>query len=294
MSNYLIISEGKKPEVDLIREISFHAGVFCYSFNDSFDFNPACFQYFEKCIAQIPLRGDSIYFIVLKDPSLRKIIHFLRGKYNISIAELVSEKPHFFQGTFFLHDVDHYSCRSLKKLSDLLNTQENGFLLLSSPCVESVADFRPMAATSFDKPTQYRGVVRNSCRMDVIDYFRRQRLACLEKDLRRNCAFSRSDDFLTHGSFLANNVSSIRKRHKKSPRLCFSFFASQIYILLGFIYGIQYDENNCEKLSSLMLKSIIVDPAIETSRYLLLKRSAGKRLQMHRKTLSVAKRHRAR
>lgn len=126
MGNYLVISEGKRPEEKILEFLFGKLGYQFLSCANDFDFSGRFSDYFDSTYDIGTQVENRVYFLHLKNPRVNRLYSDLKKSNVLPLPDLVSKRPFFFEATFLLHDVDHYYSKVLKDIGALCNQPEIG------------------------------------------------------------------------------------------------------------------------------------------------------------------------
>jgi hypothetical protein len=251
-SRFLIVSEGKDPETDFLALLARKLSYTLVQTENTLDCSLSFKTYFERDYQTLANGDKCLYFVRLKDPKIKELLRIVKDRNNFSLPEIVCEDPHFFQGAFFLHDVDHYDSYDIQELQAIFSSPDRGLLVLSMPCIEALNDDRIDARRSYDMPKAYINELHQHLRKDQKEYFAEHYQRLLTHHVQKNVSFLSADNFMDHGKLLADRLPDLRlvvpTIDQVRGHLEYSFFTSHVYVILGVLFGIQFDEDNCAEL----------------------------------------------
>ena len=134
--NILLIVEGSVDEQNIFGHIFSKYGFNAIISNQKMDI--LGIGQFEKFEYQL----NKNIIVIIQGP--RNRIHDFLKLYDeneMSIEKIFSYSYAFFSGIFLIYDVDHNDCEDIELMYKRFSDESSGMLLLSSPCIEVIADF---------------------------------------------------------------------------------------------------------------------------------------------------------
>ena len=252
MSNCLVVSEGKNPELLILEHVFKALGFRFEACEKDTDFSNAFRQYFDTTYVIGQNEDDVVYFVHLKNPRAEKLLKDLKGENNKSLPELISNQAHFFKATFLLHDVDHYYVDSLQDIGKICYAPEVGQLVLSIPCIEAINDTMDEHEGSYALPSAYQNEVSASIKEEPSKYFMEHTKELLLYHLNKNA--KRFDDnlFIVHQDELSNSLDEFYHIDEEADKLVYSYFTSLVYIVLGVVKDLHIQDDSVHNLCDLI------------------------------------------
>lgn len=205
---------------------------------------------------------DNNNIVIIQGP--RNRIHDFIRYYNaneMEIEKAFSYSYAFFSGIFLIYDVDHNDCDDVCKMFNKFADESSGMLLLSSPCIEVIADYninRP--ETKYFHLSEYKADINNyyngATTKHIIDNFNDLMIYFLKKNYED---FGESNIML-HPSLIVKSINKYNERvncyDKNQSYVVYRYFSTVIYVAIAFANGLTKDIDNYEKVMDFFSKPL--------------------------------------
>ncbi len=167
-----------------------------------------------------------------------------------------------FAGIFIIYDVDHTSKSDLEMMFQKYNDEtDRGLLLLSSPCVEVLADNGRVEPLFCNHLREYKSELNvkfntkglESAQNYIIKNFNKLALYYIEK----NTTESGSDNVMEHPQFVLKKINELNERNGISSdckSVYYRYFTTVIYVCIAYIKGLTKEINNVDLIKEFFLK----------------------------------------
>lgn len=169
-----------------------------------------------------------------------------------------------FAGIFIVYDVDHTSKTDLELMFQKYNDEtDRGLLLLSSPCIEVLADIgrvKPLLCNHLKEYKSELNVKFNTEGMEsaqnyIIKNFNELVLYYIDKNTKE----SGNDNVMEHPQFVLKKINELNERDddpQNSFAVCYRYFTTVIYVCIAYINGLTKEINNAEIVRKFFLSGI--------------------------------------
>lgn len=224
---------------------------------------------------QIDLQADiEDLFAGIYDTSNDDKIYIIQGHRNRIRDWLKSMKTseedfeHFFSeiegqfaGVFIIFDVDHTSKEDLEEMYNKYNDEtSNGLLLLSSPCIEVLADTKrtePFEGMHLSKykallNTEFSNAGLGSAEKYIIDNFNELALFYLDKNTNE----SGLQNVMLHPQFVLTKINELNEREYESREVqpvIYRYFTTVLYVCIAYINGLVKEFENVQIVKNFFL-----------------------------------------
>lgn len=251
--NVLLIVEGKVSEQNI-----FH-GVFSkYGFNVVVCEKPLTIEnigQFEKI--EYKLNNNNI--VIIQGPRNRIHDFLLLFNENEMSIEKIFEYPYaFFTGIFLIYDVDHNDNDDIEKMYKKFSDESTGMLLLSSPCIEVIADYnRNREVEKYSHLSEYKTDINNYYQglteEHIINNFEELMLYFLDKNQKE----LKSNNIMEHPSLIVEKINNFNERvnfkDKDKSYVIYRYFSTVVYTAIAYANGLTKEINNYSILRKFLL-----------------------------------------
>ena len=167
-----------------------------------------------------------------------------------------------FAGIFIIFDVDHTMNSDLEEMFQKFNDETgNGLLLLSSPCIEVMADKERTAPLRCEHLSEYKKALNNrfnlagheSAMKYIINNFDELSLYYIDK----NTEESGIVDVMQHPQFVMKKINELNERRyisKNNHPVFYRYFTTVLYVCIAYINGLVKDFDNVQKVREWFLE----------------------------------------
>ena len=242
--NILLIVEGSVDEQNIFGDV-----FSSYGFNTIISdekMNIDGFGQFEKF--QYKLNKNNV--VIIQGP--RNRIHDFLKLYNeneMSIEKAFSYSYAFFSGIFLIFDVDHNDCDDIEEMFRRFSDESTGMLLLSSPCIEVLADYnrtreemkcRHLKEYKADIKCHYKGRTNKY----IVQNFNELILFFLKKNYEE---FGESN-VMEHPGLIIKQINSLNDRvnceDKELSYVIYRYFSTVVYVAIAYANGLTKEIDN--------------------------------------------------
>ena len=241
--NYLILTEGEKTEKNILREVLKR-----YDFNvvDS----PKVNSYSDIEIDIETISNDKENIVIAQAPKnrLSELLKLYNEK-NYDLDKVFGNRANYFAGIFLVFDVDHTSIEDLKNMFDIHNDEtEKGLLLVSSPCIEIMADYGRTSEIRVNHLSDYKKEINKHINDElrfgknveqyIIDNF--EELAI--KYLDQNVEEFNSYNVMEHPQLVIDKINETNIR--SNEEVIYRYFTTVVYVAMAYICRLVKIDNN--------------------------------------------------
>ena len=256
MANYLIVVEGEKIEIGLIKYI-FSVALPTYRVESTVYKGTKTTKFVDaNC------EDNVIYVIKPKRNRLSNVVQDIKTNgddifaFNVYFSEEIDSD--FFAKKFLIFDADYTSNIDIEIALNHFNDEySNGLLVLSLPCIEALSDdINNSYAIDLDKRIsetykpaikKYIRKISQTCQLYGYErYLCRNSFKLMDKCLRKNILFCNNDkQFMDHHLYLDKKSLPYIRKNKRIYPLITSF----LYIVVGSILDFDQKDNPAKDLS---------------------------------------------
>ena len=182
-------------------------------------------------------------------------------KEHISLDKWLLKSYGIFAGVFWIYDVDHTTKEELDEMfNNFQDESTRGLLLVSSPCIEVVADINRTNELNCGHLYEYKKemnlklekICGKHTKQYIIDNFERLILYYLEKNFKE----SNNPNIMEHPSFIVKKINELNERGDPTIVL-YRYFTTVIYCSIAFIFGLTKEIDNYEIVKNFFLTKTI-------------------------------------
>lgn len=257
--NFLLIVEGKETEKTILKSV----------------FEKCDFDIYKCDKIDIEIKVEDL-FVNIYDTSTRDRIFLVQGprnrihdwlkymKRNEEDFELYFNKiiGHF-AGVFIVYDVDHTSKEELDEMFEKYNDEtDRGLLLLSSPCIEVLADIGRTEELKCNHLKEYKSELNvkfnlagcESAEKFIIDNFNELVLFYIEKNTKE----SGCNNIMEHPQFILSKINELNERINipgDIQSVYYRYFTTVIYVCIAYINGLVKEIDNVDLVRNYFFKN---------------------------------------
>ncbi len=190
--NILCVVEGEVTEIEIFKSLFMQLGYEIVSRTKNGNFQHIVYDD----------NKSRLYLVPGKHPQVTSELANLE---NIDIHKLYCINEKYVAYTFIVYDFDSAKGNYLlDKYKNKFNSEDEGLLIVSSPCIESIVDTRTSSRDYNDKPSKYKDDVLtlNNIVLDnnsnIIDYINKNIFDLLIKQLEYNASTFETKDIFEH------------------------------------------------------------------------------------------------
>lgn len=254
MSNILLIVEGSVEEQTVFGEIFTK-----YGFNTIISkekMNVENVGQFEKF--QYQLNNNNV--VIIQGP--RNRIHDFLKFYNeneMSIERTFFYSYAFFSGIFLIYDVDHNDSEDVEEMSRRFSDESTGMLLLNSPCIEVLADFkRGRKESKYSRLKEYKAEINNHYHGATNQYIGENFNDIMLYFLQKNFLDFNETNVMEHPALIVKFINENNECHnfkeKEKSYVIYRYFSTVVYVAIAFANGLTREIDNYESVKEFFLQ----------------------------------------
>ena len=259
--NFLLIVEGEVTEKDILTMVFKRYGLNVY---DKGKLNLKKLNITELTYSQFG--APSNCNIILVQGPKNRICDWLKdiNKETDDFERYFQNLDGVFAGIFVIYDVDHTSDAALVEMFNKFNDEtSNGLLLLSSPCIEVIADKERKNDLKVDHLKNYKSELnirfnkefKCSTKQFIINNFESLALYYLEKNEKE----LQCKNVMEHPVLILDKINELNERKFISADyqpVHYRYFTTVIYVCIAYIYGLTKEVENVETVRKFLLSHI--------------------------------------
>jgi len=168
---------------------------------------------------------------------------------NIDVETVFGYKPNDFRGIFWIYDVDHNEPDDIvtmfRKFSD---ENENGLLLLSSPCIEVLGDFEDRKELKVEHLSEYKKILNvfynSKCNDNVSSFILKNINKLLLHYLEKNYNDFNDKNIMNHPSEIIDYINRFNIRDNEKHYVVYRYFSTVVYCVLAYVLGLTIEIDN--------------------------------------------------
>lgn len=229
-SNTLLIVEGSKTEPSIFLEVFKKYG---FSVKNETKLSIDDIGQFDRY--EFDNSKDNI--IIVEGP--RNRIHDLLLLINdpmISIERVFNSAYAHFQRIFLIYDVDHNDCDDIEQMMKRFSDESSGMLLLSSPCIEVIADFnRNRSECKYHHPKEYKSEINEFYNGQTMKYIHDNFEKLMLYFLKKNFTDFNESNVMEHPHLVAKQINKENERYnsKHDSYVIYRYFTTVIYVAIA-------------------------------------------------------------
>lgn len=242
--NILLIVEGSVTEPNIFNDVFLKYGFNAIVSGEQMDIEDAGqFEKFEYSL-------DKNNVVIIQGP--RNRIHDFLKLYNeneMSIEKAFSYPYAFFSGIFLIYDVDHNDCDDVEEMYKRFSDESTGMLLLSSPCIEVIADYnRERGESKYSHLSEYAADInehyKGATNTFIIDNFNDLMLYFLVKNYKD---FNETN-VMEHPNkiveFINKHNDRVNCEDKEQSYVIYRYFSTVVYVAIAYANGLTKEIDN--------------------------------------------------
>ena len=248
--NILLIVEGSVYEQNIFGDVFSKYGFNTIVSNQKMDVDGV--GQFEKFEYQLEKNN----IVIIQGP--RNRIHDFLKLYDeneMSIEKVFSYSYAFFSGIFLIYDVDHNDCDDVELMYKRFSDESTGMLLLSSPCIEVIADYdRQRSESKFKHLKEYKAEINNHYNGATNDFIRNNFDALMLYFLKKNHDDFKEPNVMEHPRLIVQSINALNDRvNCKNPKdsyVIYRYFSTVVYVVIAYANGLTKEIDNYENVYS--------------------------------------------
>lgn len=243
-NNILLIVEGCVDEKNIFGDIFEDYG-FKTIISDEILNIDGCGQ-FDK--AQYGLLNNTITIIQGPRNRIHDFLKIYSDK-NIDIEKVFSYEYAFFSAIFLIYDVDHNDCDDVETMFKHFNDETRGLLLLSSPCIEVIADYRKdRTEEKYNHIREYKADINAHHCGATRDFVRKNFNSLMLYFLNENFKEFNEPNIMEHPALIVNKINKLNERiNCKNPEdsyVIYRYFSTVIYVAVAYANKLTIQQDN--------------------------------------------------
>lgn len=250
--NILLIVEGSVTEPSIFIDVFLKYGFNTIVSGEKMDIEDA--GQFEKF--QYSLEKNNV--VIIQGP--RNRIHDFLKLYNeneMSIERAFSYPYAFFSGIFLIYDVDHNDCDDVEEMYKKFADETTGMLLLSSPCIEVIADYnRERREDRFSHLSEYVADInehyKGATNKFIVGNFNDIMLYFLDKNYKD----FNEPNVMEHPNKIVEFINKYNDRinckDKEQSYVIYRYFSTVVYVAIAYANGLTKQIDNYQKVKEFL------------------------------------------
>lgn len=248
--NILLLTEGQVDEQDIFSGVFNHYGITAIpSRKRIIDLDLGEF-------VESKLSADKLNVSIIQGPRNRihDFLKFLKDEC-VDVERLFGYKYAFFQKIFLLYDVDHNDCDDISDMISLFQDEATGMLLLSSPCIEVLADFdRDRRELKCHHLKEYKAEINKHynglTKRYIVDHIDEILLYFLKK----NYEDFQESNIMEHPRLIGEKTNELNIRFnscgEKGSFVVYRYFSTVVYVAIASALSLTTEIDNYETVKS--------------------------------------------
>lgn len=240
----LLIVEGKTDEQNVLGNAFRKYGFETIVSNESLNIeNIGAFRKFEYSSSK-----DNVVIIQGPRNRIHDFLKLIRNEY-VSIEKIFSYAYAFFQNIFLIYDVDHNDCSDVSEMFSRFSDESSGMLLLSSPCLEVLADYdRNRTEERYSHLSEYKADINKHYNGGTFEYIAEHLNEIMLYFLDKNYNEFHEENVLVHPAKIVDKINelNIRKNYpdKSKSFVVYRYFSTVLYVAISCAFGLTKEIDN--------------------------------------------------
>lgn len=255
-NNILFLTEGKSYEQDIFANAVKKYGLTSIPIKQRIiDLNIGKFEEFN-----ISIDGTQIFIIQGPRNRIHDFLKYVSDP-NIDLEKIFGYEYAFFQKIFLIYDVDHNDCEDVTKMYELFQDESTGMLLLSSPCIEVLADFnRKRGCEKYSRLSEYKSEINNHYNGHTKEYINENFDEIMLFFLEKNYKDFKENNIMEHPRLIIDKINQYNERvnckDKKFSYVIYRYFSTVVYVAIANALSLTKDIDNYDKVRNFFLNQI--------------------------------------
>ena len=182
------------------------------------------------------------------------------------IEKFFTNTREYFAGVFLLYDVDQTINAILDAAFSKFNNEQDGLMLVSSPCIEVLAhedamNIQEVKGTHLSSAykSKINTYINDTYHLSSKDYMYSNFEKLALKYLELNCKEFDSLNVMEHPQLIINKVNKLNIRELKDNNeveFCYRYFSTVVYVCVAHILGLTKEIENAQLLRDFLQKFI--------------------------------------
>lgn len=251
----LLIVEGAVAEPEILKTVFDKYGVSTYHAEKRLEIGD------DGDIALPNLKDDTSDIVIVQGPRTRlyELLKIIKN-HSYDVNKMMGRCSNYFSLIFWVFDVDQNTDDELSECFKLfMDESDDGLLLLSCPCVESLADDQ-LIEFECDEVKKYKAEINRRLSKnheeEAYKFIKKNFDTLVIKVLDRNVRDFNSRNVMEHPSLILPLVKrNIRNKTTDKNELIFRYFSTVIYVLVACSLGLTRNMDNYEEVRSFFEKN---------------------------------------
>ncbi|MCQ2802935.1 MAG: hypothetical protein MJ225_04650 [Bacilli bacterium] len=254
--NILLIVEGSRSEQNIFSNVFLKYGFNTIVSDEKMDIEGI--GKFDKF--QYELNKNNI--VIIQGP--RNRIHDFLNLYNeneMSIEKFFNYTYAFFHAIFLIYDVDHNDCEDVEEMFNRFSDETTGMLLLSSPCIEVIADYNHNRGES-------RYCHLEEYKADINTHYNGQTMSLISKSfnelmlyyLDKNFNEFHESNVMEHPGIIVSYINKYNDRinckNKDDSYVIYRYFSTVVYVAIAYANGLTKEIDNYMRVRSFLSDNV--------------------------------------
>ncbi len=180
---------------------------------------------------------------------------------NVSIEKVFSFRYAQFQNIFLIYDVDHNDCDDVKTMFELFSDESTGMLLLSSPCLEVIADYnRKRTIEKYTHLSEYKSDINRYYNGQTFDFIDKHFEEIMLYFLDKNYLDFHEPNIMEHPHLLLEKINRFNERVNKKNRndsyVIYRYFSTVIYVAVACANSLTKEIDNYKQVREFFSEKI--------------------------------------
>lgn len=195
-------------------------------------------------------QSEKTNIVIIQGPKNR--IHDFLKMYNeneMSIEGAFSYAYAFFSGIFLVYDVDHNDCDDVEEMYKKFADESTGLLLLSSPCIEVIADYnRKRGESKYSHLSEYKADINTHYEGQTNTFISNNFDNLMLYFLEMNYLEFGESNVMEHPGLIVQMINKMNDRvnceNKNESYVLYRYFSTVIYVAIAFANGLTREIDN--------------------------------------------------
>lgn len=153
-----------------------------------------------------------------------------------------------FAAVFWIYDVDHTSCENLSKMFNRYNNENDGLLLVSSPCIEILSRPSYKETLEVEHLRQFKAetnvFIDSLYHTNAKDYIKNNFFKLSIEYLDKNYIEFKELNIMEHPRLIINKINDLNERTNTFVK--YRYYTTVVYVVVAYILGLTKEIENYE------------------------------------------------